>query len=575
MTPRYLFIVTILTAAMAVGACNKSDAPSSPLSPSPLPAVSGSSGATISGVVSLDGASMAGMTVSVAGTTLVAPVDSSGRFSLTAVPAGDIELRFSGGAIDTSLAIAGVTDQDQIQLAVTVDGAASTVTSSQLTSSDRIEVKGVIASLSGACPDLTFTVNGFQAVTNASTRFEDAPCSGVQNGTKVEVKGTRQANGSILARKVDVDGVGPDVRPEVKVDGTVSSLGGACPDRTFTVAGTAIVTNSATRFEDGTCATLQAGTLVQVKGTRQPNGSVLATSIDIDNPAPDVKVEGIVAGLTGACPAVTFTINGTTIVTNSTTQFEDGLCTAIQNGTNVDVKGTQQADGTVLAIKIDIDNPDPDVKVEGIVAGLTGACPAVTFSINGTTIVTNSTTQFEDGLCTVIQNGTNVDVKGTQQPNGTVLAAKIDIDNPDPEVKVEGIVSGRSGACPAVTFSVGSTTVVTDAATRFDDGSCGTLQNGTSVEVKGTRQPNGTVLAAKIDIDDSAPEVKLKGTVAGLGGACPSLTFTVNGSAAATNSATRYEDGSCGSIKNGTRVEVRGPRQPNGSVLAAKVDIDN
>ena len=504
MTPRYLSIVMILTAVMALGACNKSDAPSSPLSPSPLPAASGSpsSGATISGVVRLDGASMAGMTVSVAGTTLVAPVDSSGRFSLTAVPSGDIELRFSGGTVDTSLAIAGVTDRDQIQLAVTVDGAASTVTSSQLTSSDRIEVKGAIANLSGACPDLTFTVNGFQAVTNASTRFEDAPCSGVQTGTKVEVKGTRQANGSILAQKVDVDGVGPDVRPEVKLDGTVSGLAGACPDRTFTVLGTTVVTNSATRFEDGTCGTLQNGTRVQVKGTRQPNGSVLATHVDIDN-------------------------------------------------------------------------PDPDVKVEGIVSGRSGACPALSFSVNGTTVVTNSATQFEDGLCTTIQNGTSVDVKGTQQPSGTVLAIKIDIDNPDPDVKVEGNVSGRTGACPAVTFSVGSTTVVTDAATRFDDGSCGTLQDGTWVEVKGTRQPNGTVLAAKIDIDNSAPEVKLKGTVAGLGGACPSLTFTVNGSAAVTNSATRYEDGSCSSIQNGTRLEVKGPRQPNGSVLATKVDIDH
>ncbi len=124
MTPRYLPVVTVLTAVMALGACNKSDSAPSPLSPSPLPAVPGS-GATIIGVVNFEGASTAGMTVSVAGTTLVAPVDSSGRFSLTAVPSGDIELRFNGGAVDTSLAIAGVTDKDQIQLAVTVDGAAS------------------------------------------------------------------------------------------------------------------------------------------------------------------------------------------------------------------------------------------------------------------------------------------------------------------------------------------------------------------------------------------------------------------------------------------------------------------
>jgi hypothetical protein len=356
MIPNYFPLVMVLTAVMALGACNKSDSARSPLSPSPLPAVPGAAGATISGVVSFEGASTAGMTVTVAGTTLAAPVDSSGRFSLANVPSGDIELRFSGGAVDTSLAIAGVTDQDQIQLAVTVDSAASAVTSSQLTSSDRIEVKGVIAGLSGACPDLTFTVNGFQAVTNASTRFEDAPCSGVQTGTKVEVKGTRQANGSILAQKVDVDGVGPDGRPEVRVDGTVSGLGGACPDRTFTVAGTAIVTNSATRFEDGTCGTLQNGTWVEVRGTRQPNGTVLAARIDIDDSAPEVELKGTVSGLGGACPSLTFKVNGSAAVTNSATRYEDGSCSSLRNGTRVEVKGPRQPNGSVLATKVDIDN---------------------------------------------------------------------------------------------------------------------------------------------------------------------------------------------------------------------------
>jgi hypothetical protein len=139
--------------------------------------------------------------------------------------------------------------------------------------------------------------------------------------------------------------------------------------------------------------------------------------------------------------------------------------------------------------------------VKGIVAGRSGACPAITFSVNGTTIVTNGSTRIEDGVCGDIQNGTQVEVKGTRQSNGTVLADKVDIDRPDPEVEVKGPVSNLGAACPNRTFVVNGTSVVTNSATRFDDGSCATLQNGTRVEVKGTRQSNGSVLARKVDID--------------------------------------------------------------------------
>jgi hypothetical protein len=167
-------------------------------------------------------------------------------------------------------------------------------------------------------------------------------------------------------------------------------------------------------------------------------------------------------------------------------------------------------------------------------------------------------------------------VKGTRQPNGSVLATKIDIDNPDPDVEVNGVVAGRGGSCPALTFTVNGVTIATQAATRYEDGLCGDIQNGTRVEVKGIRQSNGTVLADKIDIDhpDPGPEVEIKGLVSNLGGACPNRTFAISGTQLTTNSATRFDDGSCGTLQNGTRVEVKGTRMSNGSVLARKVDID-
>jgi uncharacterized protein DUF5666 len=160
--------------------------------------------------------------------------------------------------------------------------------------------------------------------------------------------------------------------------------------------------------------------------------------------------------------------------------------------------------------------------------------------------------------------------------------------NPNPNqpgrVELKGIIAGRTGACPSITFSVGTSTVMTNAATTFDDGACSTLQNGVQVEVEGVRQANDVVLASRVenktadddeddndDDDRHGGEARLEGSIAGLGGACPSLTFSVSGSTVSTSASTRFDD-ACSSLKNGDRVEVRGVRQTNNVVAASRVE---
>jgi hypothetical protein len=52
-----------------------------------------------------------------------------------------------------------------------------------------------------------------------------------------------------------------------------------------------------------------------------------------------------------------------------------------------------------------------------------------------------------------------------------------------------------------VTFTVSSTTVTANAATKFDGVACTALASAGRVEVKGTRQTNGSVLATKVEKD--------------------------------------------------------------------------
>ena len=72
----------------------------------------------------------------------------------------------------------------------------------------------------------------------------------------------------------------------------------------------------------------------------------------------------------------------------------------------------------------DDDNDDDDndeFEARGTVSGLTGTCPALTFTLGERTVTTSSTTAFKDG-CSRIQNGSRVEVEG--RLNGTTIAAK-------------------------------------------------------------------------------------------------------------------------------------------------------
>ena len=65
------------------------------------------------------------------------------------------------------------------------------------------EIAAIVHFLSS--PDCSFTVQNTPVKTNNATKFEDGPCTRIANGTRVEVEGTRQADGSILATEVEID----------------------------------------------------------------------------------------------------------------------------------------------------------------------------------------------------------------------------------------------------------------------------------------------------------------------------------------------------------------------------------
>jgi hypothetical protein len=305
--------ISILSAARWAGAllaiatvgCGSGSGNSSPAAPSPTaqsaPAPGAvSTGARISGTVirglaaaSVQSASTGTLTVTVSGTNLSSTVDGSGSFTLTGVPSGHVVLQITGPGVQAQVDLGDVTDQETIHITVQVNGSTASV------DDDESETPGGEADLEGRVT-------------------------------------------------------------------AVNATGG-----TLTVGTTVVTVPAGTTIRHGstnlTLAEIQVGDLVHVKGTR--SGSIFTASeimVQTSNGNPnepgngegndqnEADLSGTISGLssTSTCPAISFTVASTKVTTNASTEFKGVSCSQLANGQRVEVKGTKQADSSVLATKV-------------------------------------------------------------------------------------------------------------------------------------------------------------------------------------------------------------------------------
>ena len=158
------------------------------------------------------------MTVTVVGTTISTVIDGNGRFHLTGVPPGDVQLKFTATGLDATVTLVGVQAGDRIDIKVRVTDKSVRIEAEVRERKrdddddddddedrDDNELKGLVSALAGTCPAITFTVNAITVKTTSATTFDDGTCAQVQNNVRVEVKGVRQTDGSLQATRVELE----------------------------------------------------------------------------------------------------------------------------------------------------------------------------------------------------------------------------------------------------------------------------------------------------------------------------------------------------------------------------------
>jgi uncharacterized protein DUF5666 len=358
------------------------------LSCSQTPSGSSSGNAAIAGA--LDAASVAALRgqtlrVSVVGTPSATKADTSGRFALSGLSAGSASLRFEAQGIDSTLRVSGLVPKQTTRVSVRISGKNVTL----VTGTNEAALVGTI----DAIGTNTLTISGLEVDVDDQTRIVSRGATitfaDLKVNEPVAVDGTL-SDGKVLAKLVNL--LLPANLDHVVLQGTIDSI--ASPD--FVVSGLTIVTDPNTRFRRGlTFAGLQVGDHVAVQGTLQPDGTVLARVVrDLDAAAGQViEVEGAITSIT---PPDHLVIAGVvTVVVNADTRIEaeghhrhrgpgsggrdlrtvprstsdhgdddDGVPLTFDDlkvGDEVEVEGIAQADGTVLAMRIEVERNEAEI----------------------------------------------------------------------------------------------------------------------------------------------------------------------------------------------------------------------
>jgi len=312
--------------------------------------------------------------------------------------------------------------------------------------------------------------------------------------------------------------------------------------------------------QPGTEAQLHVGEVVTVRGVIASGGKTGdAQSISFDD-----NVTGPITSID--LPGNSLVVLGQTVRTDGTTTFDNSSIQppelgSLAVGDIVEVSGFVDANGAVVATRIERRSGSA-IEVSGTIENLD--TNAKRFQVNAL-IVDYSTAQLSGGSPS---NGACVEAKGDSAgfSGGVLTASRVEVEGCQPNVtsgdhgEIEGLITAVRSTSD---FDVAGQRVATTAATQFSGGTPANLAANARVEVEGTFDAAGTLVASKLEFKQ-ASELRATGTIESLNAA--SSTLTVFGIPITTDSETRFEDDSSqnvstfnfSSLRTNDYVEVHG-----------------
>ena len=401
-----------------------------------------------------------------------------------------------------------------------------------------------------------------------ATIFEGA--SGLADlapGTWVEVHGTLDADGNIVATRVEVAPADGEIR--VRAAGLVKELSGTTfklGDLTVDFAGAVIKPDGAVIGND--VPVIVYSNALPVNGTLAAKVVRVARKPTLEGRT--LHIGGLVTGVSEG--GRKFSVNGIRVdATNA--ELKGGQSpqwTDVQDMKLVRVEGRLGSDtgGPVLTatrVWLVPASEQRRVVLIGQVTDFLKDGDTITFKVRGTPVDASSA-EIRNGTAADIQDGTFVQVKG--RVAGEVVSAdevKIDAPAKDVPFRLYGTVSEYESTNGK--FRLLGIPMQLAADARFSGGTLTDFGDGDVVSVKG-RFDGARFLVAEVEFRPSAaiPTVHLEGIASGVSAS----SLVVNGATVAIDASTRIEGGV---LANGQRVEIEA-QWIAGKLVAKKIEIE-
>ncbi len=290
---------------------------------------------------------------------------------------------------------------------------------------------------------------------------------------------------------------------------TVASLDGL----SLEILGQKVITDKLTVLIDfDAVINLTVGNIVEVSGTKDVNGNILATSIklkstDFISGTSENELKGYVENLNAT--SKTFMISNITIDYTNATLEEFGSQDLV-DGLYVEVESESMiVDNVLEADKIELEDESlelADGSEVNIKGQITRFASTTDFDVNGLVVTTDQNTEYSDGNTNDLVEGAFVELEGETNSEGVIVAESISFEDEDEELdEYEGFIDSIDVATSTVVVS-GNTVIISSTTIMVDESdievsplTLSDLSVNDTVEVVGITQSNGEILASKFE----------------------------------------------------------------------------
>ena len=231
--------------------------------------------------------------------------------------------------------------------------------------------------------------------------------------------------------------------------------------------------------------------------------SISGSSVTEHNEQTETEFEGTVDAIDG----MVLTVAGRKVaVTDATKIRKDDAAATFADlvlGTPVEVEGTLNADGSVTASEISIEDRNEAERIAFV--GTLTQIAGNTLTVSGVTVNVGSATAIVRGdtILTLadLKVGDRVLVRGAVQADKSINATRIRVLPREDEPEEEMHVSGKVTAVGASSFTIGDTVIATDAKTEFEGSgfqSLADLKVGDFALAEVIRRADGSLLAEEV-----------------------------------------------------------------------------